>query len=155
MYDVMKVVNWLRIRIQSDLKTNENAEALTQMKLMKLLYFIQGTSLVYLNERFFPQDVVACKYGPAVEKVHNKYRSKREIVNTINEEDVKDYKKINTSPKHAEILLSVYDTFGNKSACDLMKIISKQSPWINTDQGEAISDAEMINFFKTIVEIEG
>lgn len=152
MYDVMKVVNWLRIRNQSDLKTNENAEVLTQMKLMKLLYFIQGTSLVYLNERFFPQDVVAWKYGPAVEKVHNKYRGQREIVNTINEEDVKDYKELNESPKHAEILSSVYDTFGNKSAYDLMRITHKQSPWINTDQGKAISDTEMINFFQTIVE---
>lgn len=151
----MKVVNWLRIRNQSDLKTNENAEVLTQMKLMKLLYFIQGTSLVYLNERFFPQDVVAWKYGPAVEKVHNKYRGQREIVNTINEEDVKDYKELNESPKHAEILSSVYDTFGSKSAYDLMRITHKQSPWINTDQGKAISDTEMINFFQTIVEIGG
>lgn len=152
MYDVMKVVNWLRIRNKADLKTNENAEVLTQMKVMKLLYFIQGTSLVYLHERFFPQDVVAWKYGPAVEKVHNKYRGQREIVNTINEEDVKDYKELNESPKHGEILSSVYDTFGNKSAYDLMRITHKQSPWINTDQGKAISDTEMINFFQTIVE---
>ena len=38
MYDVFKIVNWLRVRNNADLRTDLNAEELTQMKAMKLLY---------------------------------------------------------------------------------------------------------------------
>ena len=40
MYDVFKIVNWLRVRNNADLQADPNAEELTQMKAMKLLYYI-------------------------------------------------------------------------------------------------------------------
>ncbi|WP_369395521.1 hypothetical protein [Limosilactobacillus equigenerosi] len=53
MYDVLKVVNWLRARNFADMREDENVEELTQMKTMKLLYYIQAASLVVTNHRFF------------------------------------------------------------------------------------------------------
>ena len=47
MYNVFQVVNWLRVRNNADLRIDPNAEELTQMKAMKLLYYIQAASLVF------------------------------------------------------------------------------------------------------------
>ena len=46
MYDVLKIVNWMRVKNKAELIENENAEELTQMKAMKLLYYVQGVRVV-------------------------------------------------------------------------------------------------------------
>ena len=40
-YSVFKVVNWLRVKNNAELRVDPNAEELTQMKAMKLLYYIK------------------------------------------------------------------------------------------------------------------
>lgn len=70
MYDVFKIVNWLRVRNNADMRTNPNVEELTQMKTMKLLYYIQAASLSITGHRMFNNDIVAWRYGPVVEEVH-------------------------------------------------------------------------------------
>jgi len=77
--------------MQSD---NPNIEELTQMKAMKLLYYIQAASLSITGHRMFNNDIVAWKYGPAVAEVHDVYKHCRGIVNSdypITPEDEADY----------------------------------------------------------------
>ena len=50
MIDVLKIVNWFKVRNYSDMKTNDNVEALTQLKVMKLLYYAQGVSLALYDK---------------------------------------------------------------------------------------------------------
>ena len=40
-YSVFKVVNWLRVKNNAELRVDPNAEELTQTKAMKLLYYIK------------------------------------------------------------------------------------------------------------------
>lgn len=52
MYNVFEVLNWLRTRNIKDLiSENVNAEPLTQMKAMELLYYIQGACSAKYNTR--------------------------------------------------------------------------------------------------------
>jgi uncharacterized phage-associated protein len=44
-YSALKIVNWLRVRNNAELRLDPNAEELTQMKAMKLLYYIQAASV--------------------------------------------------------------------------------------------------------------
>lgn len=154
MADVLKIVNWLRVKNSSDLKLSDSTEELTQMKVMKLLYYIQGTSLVYLGSRMFDNDIVAWKYGPAVEAVHAKYKGQREIVGQVTQSDLDDYAELSNNEKYAEVLNAVYDNFGEKSAIDLMNMTHQESPWKNTEQSNIITDDKMIAFFKKIVVTE-
>jgi uncharacterized phage-associated protein len=55
MIDVLKIVNWFKVRNYSDMKTNDNVEALTQLKVMKLLYYAQGVSLAVYDKVLFPE----------------------------------------------------------------------------------------------------
>ena len=154
MYDVMQVVNWLRVRNNADMRENDYTEELTQMKAMKLLYYIQGVSLAYLDQRIFKQDIVAWKYGPAVEEVHNKYIHRRGIVGEISKEDLNDYKLLSSDKKASEVLNAVYDEFGGKSAIDLMKQTHSENPWKETAQSNIITDEKLKKFFKKVVKFK-
>lgn len=63
MIDVLKIVNWFKVRNYSDMKTNDNVEALTQLKVMKLLYYAQGVSLAVYDKVLFPEKILAWRYG--------------------------------------------------------------------------------------------
>ena len=112
MYDVFKVVNWLRVKNNADMRTNPNVEELTQMKTMKLLYYIQAASLSITGHRMFNNDIVAWRYGPVVEEVHEKYRGHRGIVGEITERDLNNYSELQNDYEASSILNSIYDVYG-------------------------------------------
>lgn len=151
MVDVEKVVNWFRVRNRADERLDESIDELTQMKVMKLLYYVQGTSLAVLNRRLFSQDIVAWKYGPAVVEVHDKYKGKKGIVGNITEKDLEDYNLLTKDKNTGPILEAVYEAFGNTSAYDLMKQTHKESPWKETEQSSVITDKSLKKFFSKIV----
>ena len=153
MYDVFKIVNGLRVKNNADLQANPNAEELTQMKAMKLLYYIQAASLVVTGHRMFKDDIVAWKYGPAVEAVHNKYIHKRGIVGYVDEQSLEDYKELQKDSQTADILNSIYDIYGHSSAYDLMRQTHTEAPWKDTVQSEVISDDKIKNYFKDVFVI--
>ncbi|WP_297582721.1 Panacea domain-containing protein [uncultured Lactobacillus sp.] len=156
MYNVFKIVNWLRVRNNADLRSDENAEELTQMKAMKLLYYIQAASLVVTGKRMFDNDIVAWKYGPVVEEVHKKYIGKRSIVDPvvpITAQDVQDYRDLQSDPTTSSILNSIYDTYGHSSAYDLMRQTHSEKPWQETEQSHVISDQKIKDYYTDVFTV--
>lgn len=154
MYNVFKVVNWLRVRNNADLRTNPNVEELTQMKAMKLLYYIQAASLVVTGHRMFDDDIVAWKYGPVVEEVHKKYIGERDIVGKISDNDIKDYNELQNDAQTANILNSIYEIYGYSSAYDLMRQTNSEAPWQETKQSEVISDKKIKDYYQNVFTVE-
>ncbi|MCI1290159.1 MAG: DUF4065 domain-containing protein [Lactobacillus sp.] len=154
MYNVFKFVNWLRVRNHADMREDPNIEELTQMKAMKLLYYIQAASLAVNGERLFPDDIVAWKYGPVIPAVHDKYKGQRGIVGEITEKDLQDYRDLEKDAKTADLLNSVYEIYGYSSAYDLMKQTHKEAPWQNTPQSSVISDQAIKNFYSKVFVID-
>lgn len=151
MYNVFEVLNWLRIRNAKDLASeNVNAEALTQMKAMKLLYYIQGAYLEKYGKRLFDSDIVAWKYGPVVVEVYDKYKGQRSIVDDYTESDIKDFEKLNNDPTAKEILSEIYVTLGSYSASTLMSKTHKETPWMSTPQSSVISDDKIRDYFVSV-----
>lgn len=150
MYDVFKIVNWLRVRNNADMRTNPNVEELTQMKAMKLLYYIQAASLSITGHRMFNNDIVAWRYGPVVEEVHEKYRGHRGIVGEITESDLNDYSELQNDYEASSILNSIYDVYGYSSAYDLMRQTHSEKPWQETPQSEIISDKAIKDFYSGV-----
>lgn len=150
MYDVFKVVNWLRVKNNADMRTNPNVEELTQMKTMKLLYYIQAASLSITSHRMFNNDIVAWRYGPVVEEVHEKYRGHRGIVGEITESDLNDYSELQNDYEASSILNSIYDVYGYSSAYDLMRQTHSEKPWQETPQSEVISDKAIKDFYSGV-----
>jgi len=149
MIDVMKFVNWFRVKSNAQMRQFDFADELTQMKVMKLLYYVQGTSLAVYNEKAFPENIIAWKYGPAVEVVHNHFVGKRGIVGEITSGDLADYQEIEANSKMASVVHAVQEAFGDKSAIELMNQTHAERPWIETRQSGIIDPELMRDFFRT------
>lgn len=150
MYNVFEIVNWLRVKNNADMRQNPNIEELTQMKAMKLLYYIQAASLSITNKRMFDNDIVAWKYGPVVEAVHEKYKGYCGIVGEITDEDLRDYSKLQSDATASSILNSIYDVYGYSSAYDLMRQTHREKPWKETPQSAVINDESIQNFYSGV-----
>lgn len=150
MYNVFKIVNWLRVKNNADMRLNPNEDELTQMKAMKLLYYIQAASLVITNKRMFDNDIVAWKYGPVVEAVHKKYYHQRGIVGSINQDDINDYDELQRDPVASNILNSIYDIYDHSSAYDLMKQTHSEKPWQETPINSVIKDDVIKDFYSGV-----
>lgn len=150
MYDVFKIVNWLRVKNNADMRTNPNVEELTQMKAMKLLYYIQAASLSVTGHRMFDDDIVAWKYGPVVREVYDKYKGHRGIVGTITKSDLNDFEELEHDQEASDILNSIYDIYGYSSAHDLMKQTHSEKPWQETPQSGVISDKAIKDFYSGV-----
>ena len=157
MIDVLKIVNWFKVRNYSDMKTNDNVEALTQLKVMKLLYYAQGVSLAVYDKVLFPEKILAWRYGPAVQEVYDVYKGSREIVdstsNGMSDTEIGDYQEVNSDQEAALILNAVVDEYGDMSAIELMNQTHGEAPWLETTQSQEI-DVNLIKdfFVKEIVE---
>lgn len=150
--DVFKIVNWFRVASNAQMRLLD-AEELTQMKVMKLLYYVQGTHLALFDEKAFPNDLVAWKYGPVVEAVHDKYAGQRGIVGKLahDRKAQADYVEINNDERMKIVVQAVWQTFGEMSAIQLMNQTHQERPWKETPQSQPIDAQLMATYFKAEV----
>lgn len=87
MYDVLAVVNWLRVKNDQDLRWNLNAEKITLMRAMKILYYVQAASLVVYGHRLFNNVITKWKYSPMIRKVQREYKG-QDFPGTLTVEDL-------------------------------------------------------------------
>lgn len=150
--DVLKVVNWFKIRNFSDMKDDRNVEPLSQMKIMKLLYYVQGVTLAAYGKKMFPDELLAWKYGPVVKKVYDVYHGQYGIVDPfadgmpVNEQN--DYKELCGNTEALVVLEAVHDAYGDMSAIDLMNKTHEERPWKETPQSGEISNELIGTYFK-------
>lgn len=152
----LQIVNWMRVKNYAQLKDTDekyiNTEPLTQMKAMKLLYYMQAASLVLRNKPLFDDQILAWKYGPVVKSVHDKYYGYRSIVdsNSITDADRADYKLVQSDPAIRDIVNTIYDFYGQRSASNLMQQTHREKPWRKTPLNQVISNDLIKDYFKDV-----
>ncbi|WP_395323064.1 Panacea domain-containing protein [Levilactobacillus parabrevis] len=155
MTDVFKIVNWFRVTSNADMRTIK-ADELTQMKVMKLLYYVQGTYLAVHGEKAFSNDIIAWKFGPVVREVHEKYSGQRGIVGNLSEDPqaIADYTSIPSDSDLGIILKAVWQAFGDMSATELMQQTHTERPWQETVPNGVLTSELMTAFFKAEVVLQ-
>ena len=121
--------------------SNNNYYSISNLKLQKLLYFIQA---IYLNEyhRACYDDVIeAWSFGPVVPSVYHNYKifGANNIPSRIfnNNSFANIFSHINSfgrplSYEDANIIDSIVKSFSVYTASDLVDITHHQDPWINS-----------------------
>lgn len=105
---------------------NRNKEDMTNMKLLKLVYFAQAIHLALYEKPLFPERVEAWRYGPVVPEVYHLY--KRYGADPIPSVPSKVLPTIDADTK--AVLNAVYDKYGHLSGPKLSGITHKAgSPW--------------------------
>lgn len=140
-YNVLDIANKLIFQAED----SDEGDFMTNMKLQKMLYYMQGFHLAYFDTPLFDESIEAWQYGPVVPQVYNHYKSHGSLGITCNTSNV-----ISLEPKEEALFNEVYRVYSAYSATGLMNMTHKESPWKTTPvgSGNVISKDKLKAFFK-------
>lgn len=145
--------------------SNEKEYLISNLKLQKLLYFVQAYYLGLTEEHnpCFSEDFQAWDFGPVIPKVYKTFKIYgASNIPKINEyiteaSNIFDRKKVKYNIDTIDIndrsnISKIVDAFSSYSSTDLVKITQEQSPWINVYvpyENKKISKESIKDFFMT------
>ena len=135
-YSAFTIANWFIER--SKLAEVEGGDRLSLLKLLKLMYYAEGTFLAYDKGSLFDEPFYAWVHGPIVYSVWR-------------DSEKSEFKKI--SKEDGELLENVFQTFGTYSAWGLRNLTHGEKPWIEATQNgrvmnQVISRDSIRDYFK-------
>lgn len=134
-YDAMDIANYT-----VNYCIDENMPV-SNLKLQKLLYYIQAASLVEenYNKKMFADNISAWKYGPVVESVYHNFKwyVDKEITEKVTEKDLffefdqddqYDPSKV-ISKEDKDLICKVIDSYKDYSALKMVNKTHEEDPW--------------------------
>lgn len=122
-----------------------SGELVSNLKLQKLLYYVQGFHLAAFGEPLFEEEIEAWMYGPVVPSVYDHYQEYG------NKGIEPENEVLELSPEEEALFAEVLRVYGDYSAIGLMNLTHNESPWKSTPEGRGhIIDKEKLrSFFQT------
>lgn len=111
-----------------------DGEAITNLKMQKLLYFVYVWTLVLTKEKLFEEGFEAWCNGPVLRTVYNELRTfgggPIDIsFSGLKEEKELDELKKKIGLKFIEVIDEVYNAYGDKTAFELVRISHNSLAW--------------------------
>lgn len=128
------------------LALQDDEEAISNLKLQKLLYYAQGFHLALKGRTLFDDDIRAWEHGPVVPSVwraYNRYAG-RPIPRPVGF----DPRAIDEDTR--SLLDEVSSVYGQFSAWRLREMTHAEPPWKSAPAQAVISQAVMEAYFKTL-----
>ena len=126
----------------------EVGDAMSNLKLQKLLYYSQGFHLAIFDKPLFAEKVKAWQYGPVVEENYNEFSE-------YSYGAIPKPRRISTkmfTDEQKNFLIEIFEVYGQFSALRLMQMTHSEPPWIDTDKGKVISHEKMKSYFKILLK---
>lgn len=123
--------------------SNDKDYDISNLKLQKLLYFIQAYFLINKNEACFNETIEAWDFGPVVPEAYSEYKQygggNIPPISSYIEFDTDDiwdvhrvkYNDNIISNTDKEMINDVVDKFAEYTATDLVSLTHRQAPWNN------------------------
>ena len=128
----------------------EHGDTLSNLKLQKLLYYMQGFHLAFFDEPFFNESIEAWTYGPVVPVVFQEFkRYKKRSINPDNYHD-----DLVLTDDEQQMFDMVYSEYSRYSAVALMNMTHTEGPWKNHGIGDVITNEELRAFFLTQINYD-
>lgn len=121
-------------------------EAITNLKVQKLLYYAQGFHLALFGEPLFGEPIEAWLHGPVVPDVYHEFKAHGAGSIPAPGEDF-DYEAID--PEIRQLLDDIYATYGQFSAWKLRDMTHEEPPWKDTPQNTVIPHEALTTYFRT------
>ena len=126
----------------------EHGDTISNLKLQKLLYYMQGFHLAFFGTPFFNESIVAWTYGPVVPVVFNEFKKFKK--RAINPENYRD--ELVLANEEQQMFDMVYGEYNRFSAVALMQMTHTEGPWKNHGIGDVITNEELRSFFLTQID---
>lgn len=129
----------------------ELGDAITNLKLQKLVYYAQGFHLALNNGvPLFEEPIYAWEHGPVVPPLYHDYKefgaNPLPVPEAINAEAF--------SKEQIELIDEINDVYGQFSAWKLRDLTHSEKPWIETPKDEVISHHKLLEFFASQINRE-
>lgn len=126
---------------------NQNDTPISNLRLQKLMYFVQASLVTAKRNLYFCNGMQAWKYGPVIPEIYKEYRfyGSQNIIEEIEYDDM----KICTDDK--EIIDSTLQFLRDLSTSHLIEISHKQDPWIDSwrnEETKEITRCQMVKYFE-------
>lgn len=116
----------------------------TNLKLQKLLYFVQGVHLFMHEKVAFSDEIIAWQYGPVVKDVYYEYS----IYGANDIIPIDKNEKIILSMRLKKLISFVLDDLLRYSDIALVKETKKEgSPWSQVSLNEVIDEKDIYEYF--------
>lgn len=106
---------------------NKCGKTISNLKLQKILYFVQAEFLVSKGYPCFSERIEAWDFGPVVPDVYYNYR----VYGAASIPSSKDSQYCPFDKEDKEIVDSIIDDCSSYSASELVEITHNQTPWKN------------------------
>ena len=115
---------------------------ITNLKLQKVLYYIQGYFYKQFNKPAFLEDICNWQYGPVVPVVYYEY-------NINGSSPLKSqHFRVDFSFEEKTLIDSIIDKCSRTSTSTLVSMTHSERPWKNSNLGDIISRNSIELFFK-------
>ena len=111
-------------------RCNKMGYPISNLKLQKILYFIQAEFLVAFDEQCFQEDIEAWNFGPVVPEVYREYK----IYGSASIPYLKEYDGVFINEEHKAVMDEVIDLCAQYTASTLVSITHNQKPWKDSFQ---------------------
>jgi len=129
--------------------TRDQDEQLSNLKLLKLLYYAQGYHLANYGVPLFDAPIKAWQHGPIVQDIYQEYKQ----YGSGSIPPVTYIGKSRYRENERKTIESVFDTFGHFSGTQLRNMTHDEPLWKNTKKDEVIKPAQIREYFLTRVDI--
>lgn len=121
--------------------SNEKEYGISNLKLQKILYFVQAYFLIMKDEKCFQERIEAWDFGPVVPIAYHEFKQYGsgnipKIISYVkfNDENMWNIQRIEydeniISQENRQLINEVVDKFSEYSATDLVTLTHKQAPW--------------------------
>ena len=128
---------------------DDNAgDAITNLKMQKLVYYAQGFALAILGRPIFVENIEAWMHGPVVPELYQLFR---QYGNQPLPQPKEDWDLQIFTEEEKNLLNNVYETYGQFSAWRLRDMTHEEKPWRNTPVNGIISHHLMKEYFQTLI----
>ncbi|UPT67744.1 MAG: DUF4065 domain-containing protein [Sphingobacteriales bacterium JAD_PAG50586_3] len=143
------------------LTQNNPEENLTNLKLQKILYYLQGFHFALYKEQLFEDEIEAWKYGPVVSEVYHTYKGYGNNSIVVPDANL-NFDFLNAIQK--SFINKVYSYYRQFSAIKLMELTHSEEPWLATFGKEQVipnglmaaffEKSELVNLFGNLSDIK-
>ncbi|MGL5356732.1 MAG: Panacea domain-containing protein [Fusobacteriaceae bacterium] len=122
--------------------SNKNSYGVSNLKLQKLLYFVQAKFLLETGEPCFDEKIEAWAYGPVIPEAYHEFKEYggmniptihkyKTFKSFFEEPEIVEFKENIITSANREKIISVLKFFENYTAGNLVDITHNQDPWKN------------------------
>ena len=120
-------------------KSEDGAASLINLKLQKLLYYVQAWSYGINKTNMFDGDFEAWIHGPVNRTIYDRFSSTKSLYSEINIEDCLN-KQVKLSDEDAEFVDFILENYLKYSGAELERLSHNERPWIETRGGLGVNE---------------